>query len=428
MPRTPHSISSHQGRTVGSPARSGMASGDGRPRSRDRIVSASTFVTTRARQQGNAGLIVDREALRFVDALPAAALDHDDFDRGPSSGRRTEMTTSFAEPRRSSRMRKSLGEWRAGTVRSQQGLPGRDFAEAVRRAYEPRVAPSSPRERAPCGAAPESPVERHRGTVVGSGTVRSSRAPERLRTARAVVISSPPVDGNDDPRPWLSVAAPCYNEADGIAGVVAEWDAVLAAVPQAERDRPLQRRQHRRHRRRARRAHGALPPASGGEQSHERRLRARARLGDRGDARHVRRDDRQRRTVRPRRRGRPRPRARAGWVRRRHRPADRQEGQRAPGARRPLHEPHGASHVRHRPARHELCAQGRPGRRPPRAADRGAWLPDTDGDLRPPRGAGYRLGEHGVQASRADGRREQAPSGSHGRGAFFAFSSTCGGS
>lgn len=38
--------------------------------------------------------------------------------------------------------------------------------------------------------------------------------------------------GNDDPPPWLSVAAPCYNEADGIAGVVAEWDAVLAAVPQ----------------------------------------------------------------------------------------------------------------------------------------------------------------------------------------------------
>jgi len=41
------------------------------------------------------------------------------------------------------------------------------------------------------------------------------------------------VGGNDDPRPWLSVAAPCYNEADGIGGVVAEWDAVLAAIPQA---------------------------------------------------------------------------------------------------------------------------------------------------------------------------------------------------
>lgn len=38
---------------------------------------------------------------------------------------------------------------------------------------------------------------------------------------------------DDDPRPWLSVAAPCYNEAEGIAGVVAEWDAVLTAVPQA---------------------------------------------------------------------------------------------------------------------------------------------------------------------------------------------------
>jgi dolichol-phosphate mannosyltransferase len=35
----------------------------------------------------------------------------------------------------------------------------------------------------------------------------------------------------DEPRPWLSVAAPCYNEADGIAAVVAEWDAVLATVP-----------------------------------------------------------------------------------------------------------------------------------------------------------------------------------------------------
>jgi glycosyltransferase involved in cell wall biosynthesis len=40
------------------------------------------------------------------------------------------------------------------------------------------------------------------------------------------------VTANDDPKPWLSVAAPCYNEAEGIAAVVAEWDAVLAAVPQ----------------------------------------------------------------------------------------------------------------------------------------------------------------------------------------------------
>jgi dolichol-phosphate mannosyltransferase len=35
----------------------------------------------------------------------------------------------------------------------------------------------------------------------------------------------------EEPRPRLSVAAPCYNEADGIEAVVAEWDAVLATVP-----------------------------------------------------------------------------------------------------------------------------------------------------------------------------------------------------
>jgi dolichol-phosphate mannosyltransferase len=34
------------------------------------------------------------------------------------------------------------------------------------------------------------------------------------------------------PPPRLSVAAPCYNEAEGIEQVVAEWDAVLARVPQ----------------------------------------------------------------------------------------------------------------------------------------------------------------------------------------------------
>jgi dolichol-phosphate mannosyltransferase len=31
-----------------------------------------------------------------------------------------------------------------------------------------------------------------------------------------------------EPKPRLSVAAPCYNEAEGIEAVVAEWDAVLA--------------------------------------------------------------------------------------------------------------------------------------------------------------------------------------------------------
>jgi glycosyltransferase involved in cell wall biosynthesis len=41
------------------------------------------------------------------------------------------------------------------------------------------------------------------------------------------------VTRSDDARPWLSVAAPCFNEAEGIAGVVAEWDAVLTTVPQA---------------------------------------------------------------------------------------------------------------------------------------------------------------------------------------------------
>lgn len=34
-------------------------------------------------------------------------------------------------------------------------------------------------------------------------------------------------------RPWLSVAAPCYNEADGIETVVTEWDAVLATTDKA---------------------------------------------------------------------------------------------------------------------------------------------------------------------------------------------------
>ena len=45
--------------------------------------------------------------------------------------------------------------------------------------------------------------------------------------------ANPAVTGNDDARPWLSVAAPCYNEAEGIADVVAEWNAVLDTVPQA---------------------------------------------------------------------------------------------------------------------------------------------------------------------------------------------------
>jgi glycosyltransferase involved in cell wall biosynthesis len=39
------------------------------------------------------------------------------------------------------------------------------------------------------------------------------------------------VTGNEPLRPWLSIAAPCFNEAEAIAGVVAEWDAILAAVP-----------------------------------------------------------------------------------------------------------------------------------------------------------------------------------------------------
>ena len=37
---------------------------------------------------------------------------------------------------------------------------------------------------------------------------------------------------NADPRPRLSVAAPCYNEAEGIEAVVSEWDAVLATMAQ----------------------------------------------------------------------------------------------------------------------------------------------------------------------------------------------------
>lgn len=35
-----------------------------------------------------------------------------------------------------------------------------------------------------------------------------------------------------EPVPRLSVAAPCFNEAEGIAAVVAEWDGVLSAIPQ----------------------------------------------------------------------------------------------------------------------------------------------------------------------------------------------------
>lgn len=36
----------------------------------------------------------------------------------------------------------------------------------------------------------------------------------------------------DEPRPRISVAAPCYNEAEGIEAVVTEWDAVLATGAQ----------------------------------------------------------------------------------------------------------------------------------------------------------------------------------------------------
>jgi dolichol-phosphate mannosyltransferase len=35
-----------------------------------------------------------------------------------------------------------------------------------------------------------------------------------------------------EPKPRLSVAAPCYNEAEGIEAVVAEWDALLAQRPE----------------------------------------------------------------------------------------------------------------------------------------------------------------------------------------------------
>ena len=37
---------------------------------------------------------------------------------------------------------------------------------------------------------------------------------------------------NDPSVPLLSVAAPCFNEAEGIESVVADWDAVLARVPE----------------------------------------------------------------------------------------------------------------------------------------------------------------------------------------------------
>jgi dolichol-phosphate mannosyltransferase len=42
-----------------------------------------------------------------------------------------------------------------------------------------------------------------------------------------------PAAPDADRTPRLSVAAPCYNEAEGIERVVAEWDAVLATQPDA---------------------------------------------------------------------------------------------------------------------------------------------------------------------------------------------------
>ena len=46
-------------------------------------------------------------------------------------------------------------------------------------------------------------------------------------------MAHPTATRSDESRPWLSVAAPCYNEAEGIAAVLAEWDAVLTTAPQA---------------------------------------------------------------------------------------------------------------------------------------------------------------------------------------------------
>ncbi|MDX2168262.1 MAG: glycosyltransferase family 2 protein [Deltaproteobacteria bacterium] len=40
-------------------------------------------------------------------------------------------------------------------------------------------------------------------------------------------------EASHDPVPRLSITAPCFNEVEGIAAVVAEWDAVLAAWPAA---------------------------------------------------------------------------------------------------------------------------------------------------------------------------------------------------
>ena len=50
-----------------------------------------------------------------------------------------------------------------------------------------------------------------------------------LRMSAAPDDRIPPGEGA--PRLLLSVAAPCFNEAEGIAAVVAEWDAVLAGAP-----------------------------------------------------------------------------------------------------------------------------------------------------------------------------------------------------
>ena len=186
--------------------------------------------------------------------------------------------------------------------------------------------------------------------------------------------------------PRLSVAAPCFNEAEGIAAVVAEWDAVLNGC-RSQRDRALQRRQHRRH------ARGARPRCSD-------RSRACASCTTRATAA----TGAPCRAPSPRRAATTSPpstatgsstsptpsparEARARRLRLRDRLAHGQEGQRAARRRRPRHEPSRARDVRHAPARHQLRHQGRARRRAAGPPHRGARLPDADRDLPAPRGA-----------------------------------------
>src|SRR5215831_194292 len=68
---------------------------------------------------------------------------------------------------------------------------------------------------------------------------RASRSQRRFADTHSppveepAMTQGPPQPGRVTPTPRLSVAAPCFNEAEGIESVVAEWDGVLAHIPEA---------------------------------------------------------------------------------------------------------------------------------------------------------------------------------------------------